>query len=88
MNGMMGRPVYNQRNILASSDATSDAPVFSICLGDFSKYALVERPGLEVSRNPYLYQRSGQVGIFAEFRQGGAPLLGEAFSLGTLTPNA
>jgi predicted phage gp36 major capsid-like protein len=34
-----------------------------------------------VSRNPYLYQANGQIGLFAKVRQGGAVLQAEAFSV-------
>jgi HK97 family phage major capsid protein len=88
LNSLLGRPFYNQKNIQCVSDATSDAQKHILLIGDFSKYALVERAGLEVVRNPYLYQLSDQTGIFAKFRQGGAPLLDEAFAFATTLINA
>lgn len=51
----------------------------SVLVGDFSMYAFAERQGLIVSRNPYLYQASGQVGIFVKQRFGGAVLQTLAF---------
>jgi HK97 family phage major capsid protein len=50
-----------------------------IVFGDFSQYAFAERQGIVVSRNPYLYQASGQVGIFVKQRFGGAVLQTLAF---------
>jgi len=41
-------------------------------------YGIAEREGMTVSRNPYLYQLSGQIGLFAKYRQGGAVLQSEA----------
>lgn len=80
---LLDRPIYNQRNVEVASDVvdSDDVTTYVAALGDFSYYALVERAGLEVSRNPWLYQVSDQTGIFAKFRQGGAPLQGEAFVL-------
>ena len=77
---LLGRPVFNEAN-MTSSLATGNQV---ICIGDFSKYALVERAGLVVSRNPYLYEGNGQVGIFAHIRQGGAPMVYEAFAIGEM----
>ena len=83
LTGLLDRPLYNQRNIEVASDVadSDDVTTYLAAFGDMSYYALVERSGLEVSRNPYLYQLSDQTGIFAKFRQGGAPLQGEAFVL-------
>jgi HK97 family phage major capsid protein len=41
-------------------------------------YAVAERLGLSVARNPWLYQANGQIGFFAKVREGGAPLQAEA----------
>jgi HK97 family phage major capsid protein len=51
----------------------------SVLFGDFSMYAFAERQGLTVSRNPYLYQANGQVGVFVKQRFGGAVLQTLAF---------
>jgi HK97 family phage major capsid protein len=77
---LLGRPVFNEAN-MTSSLATGNQVIM---VGDMSYYALVERKGLVVSRNPYLYEANGQVGIFAHFRQGGAPLQYEAFAIGEM----
>ena len=80
---LLDRPVYNQRNIEQTSDVadSDDVVTYVVALGDMSYYALVERSGLEVVRNPWLYQATDQTGIFAKFRQGGAPIMSEAFTL-------
>lgn len=77
---LLGRPVFNEANMTSTLATANNV----IVIGDFSQYALVERKGLVVSRNPYLYQGNGQVGIFAHFRQGGAPLIYEAFAQGEM----
>ena len=51
----------------------------SVVFGDFSMYAFAERQGVTLSRNPYLYQASGQVGLFVKQRFGGAVLQTLAF---------
>jgi HK97 family phage major capsid protein len=43
-----------------------------------SFYGIAEREGMTVSRNPYLYQANGQIGLFAKYRAGGAVLQSEA----------
>lgn len=88
LGGLYGSPYFNQKNVAASSDATSDAPSFVLCYGDFSYYALVERSGLVITRLVERFRDTRQIGILAEGRQGGAPLRGEAFVLATITPNA
>jgi HK97 family phage major capsid protein len=55
--------------------ATNKAALY----GNFNYYAVAEREGLVVMRNPYLYQATGQVGLFARARFGGAVLQAEAF---------
>ena len=54
-------------------------------VGDPQFYALAERQGLQVSRNPYLYQASGQVGFFNTFRQSGKVLIEEAWAGGAMS---
>jgi len=51
----------------------------SVIFGDFSMYAFAEREGVTLSRNPYLYQAHGQVGLFVKQRFGGAVLQTLAF---------
>ena len=50
-----------------------------IVFGNFSYYAVVEKPGMVVQRNPYLYMATGQIGIFASIFRGGGVLQSEAF---------
>jgi HK97 family phage major capsid protein len=76
--GMLyGKPVFVQDDIPVRADA-----ITSVMVGDPDYYALVERRGLQISRNPYLYQANGQVGFFNTFRQGGAVLVAEAWQGG------
>ncbi len=74
---LFGLPVWTQEDV---SQASDNGPF--MMLGAFSFYQLVERSGLVISRNPFLYQANGQVGFFAHYRQGGAVLLQEAFAWG------
>jgi HK97 family phage major capsid protein len=50
-----------------------------VVFGNFSYYAVVEKPGMIVQRNPYLYMATGQIGIFASIFRGGGVLQSEAF---------
>jgi HK97 family phage major capsid protein len=50
-----------------------------IIFGNFNFYGVVEKPGMIVQRNPYLYMANGQVGIFASIFRGGGVLQSEAF---------
>jgi HK97 family phage major capsid protein len=74
---LFGLPVWTQEDVGQASDDGQ-----FMMLGDFNFYQLVERSGLVISRNPFLYQANGQVGFFAHYRQGGAVLLKEAFAWG------
>lgn len=70
----MGYPAY----IAPDMDAiTNDGK--AVVFGDFSMYAFAEREGVTLSRNPYLYQADGQVGLFVKQRFGGAVLQTLAF---------
>lgn len=50
-----------------------------VIFGNMTYYAVVEKPGMVVQRNPYLYQATGQIGIFASIFRGGGVLQSEAF---------
>jgi len=76
---LYGKPVFVQDDIPVRA-----VDVCCIMVGDPDYYALVERQGLQISRNPYLYQATGQVGFFNTFRQGGKVLVEEAW-VGGLT---
>jgi len=66
-------PVYVTDNLPAQ--AAANKPVL-LLNPDF--YMIAEREGLNVARNPYLYQATGQIGFFARARMGGALLQSEA----------
>lgn len=70
----MGYPAY----IAPDMDAITNSGK-SVIFGDFSMYAFAEREGVTLSRNPYLYQANGQVGLFVKQRFGGAVLQTLAF---------
>ncbi len=69
-----GIPVYCTDDLPAQAAAS----VKFVVLFNPDFYMIVEREGLTVSRNPYLYQASGQIGLFARARMGGACLQAEA----------
>ena len=75
--------LYGKRVLLSAQMAGASSGNKSILVGNWSFYALVERAGLTVSRNPFLYQATGQVGFFVNARWGGGVLLAEAFQYGT-----
>ena len=50
-----------------------------VVFGNWNYYGVVEKPGMIVQRNPYLYMANGQVGIFASIFRGGQTLQKEAF---------
>ena len=50
------------------------AGVYHACLFNPDFYGIAEREGIVVVRNPYLYQASGQIWLFALVRFGGALL--------------
>jgi HK97 family phage major capsid protein len=67
---ILGYPIYIAPDMATIGTANGKAVLF----GDFSMYAFAERQGVTLSRNPYLYQASGQVGLFVKQRFGGAVL--------------
>ena len=71
VNQLAGFPYFTDDNIQAL-DGTTDVCI--IALGSPSYCMLVERTGLAMSRNPYLYQANGQVGFFWNVRFGFAVL--------------
>jgi HK97 family phage major capsid protein len=74
---LWGKPVFLSDSMPAVADNLK-----SILFANLNYYALVERRGLTISRNPYLYQANGQVGIFCSVRFGGAVLQSEAVKWG------
>ena len=47
--------------------------------GNWNYYGIVEKPGMLIQRNPYLYMNTGQIGLFCNIFRGGAVLQSEAF---------
>lgn len=62
-------------DIVVYTTASAKCVVF----GNMTYYGVVEKPGMVVQRNPYLYQATGQIGIFATIFRGGGVLQSEAF---------
>lgn len=52
---------------------------YSTVFGNFTYFAVLEKPGMLVQRNPYLYMANGQVGIFANIFRGYDVLVSTAF---------
>jgi len=75
---LYGAPVFTSSHILSMA-AGRDV----IVVGNFQYYGFVERAGMTVSRNPWLYQANNQTGFFVDIRFGGAVLVSEAFQYGT-----
>ena len=72
--GFFNQPVYRSDDMEAVA-ATKKA----VAYGNFNLFGVVEKPGMMVQRNPYLYMANGQVGIFASIFRGYAVLQAEAF---------
>lgn len=85
MNLLLGRPVFNEDGMTGTTSGVPVASTNHLVFGDWNYYGLYERAGLSIVRNPWLYQASGQVGIFCRFRLGGAILQSEAFVVGNQT---
>jgi HK97 family phage major capsid protein len=60
-------------------EAYTTASAKCIVFGNMTHFAVIEKPGMVVQRNPYLYQATGQIGIFASIFRGGGVLQSEAF---------
>jgi len=67
---ILGYPIY----IAPDMDTVGSTGGKAVLFGDFSMYAFGERQGLTLSRNPYVYQANGQIGLFVKQRFGGAVL--------------
>lgn len=74
---LLGKPVYTQDDI-----STNASGVGFIAFGSPFYYTLVERRGISVVRNPYLYQATGEIGFFTSFRQSGKVTVEEAWNIG------
>jgi HK97 family phage major capsid protein len=66
-----------------SMEAYSTTGKKSLCLGDWSMYALVRNTNITALRNPYLYAATGQVAFHFKARWGGAVIQAEAFQYAT-----
>jgi len=71
--GLFNRPAWVADDLDAI--AASKKPVF---YGNWNFFGVIERPGMLVQRNPYLYMANGQVGIFANVFRGFGVLQSEA----------
>ena len=72
---LLGYKLVVDDDVVTYTTASSKCIVF----GNMGFYGVVEKPGMIVQRNPYLYMANGQVGIFASIFRGGGVLQSEAF---------
>lgn len=72
---LLGFKVVVDDDVVTYTTASSKCVVF----GNYNYYGVVEKPGMIIQRNPYLYMATGQIGIFASIFRGGGVLQGEAF---------
>lgn len=72
---ILGYKVVVDDDVVTYTTASSKCIVF----GNFNYFGVVEKPGMIVQRNPYLYMANGQVGIFANIFRGSGVLQSEAF---------
>jgi len=77
IDNLYGKPVAVTDKIAVLG--TGNKPII---FGNWSYYAFVENLGLEISRNPYLYQANYQTAIFVTARWGGDVTQAEAFVYG------
>ena len=73
-NQLFGYPIIINDDV---SPYTTNASKI-IFFGNWKYYGIVEKPGMTVQRNPYLYMATGQVGLFASIFRGGSTLQREA----------
>lgn len=74
---LIGKPVFTQDDLTTNTNG-----VGFIAIGSPYYYTLVERRGLSVVRNPYLYNATGEIGFFTSFRQSGKVTVEEAWNIG------
>lgn len=74
--------LYSKPVAVTDKVAAMAASAKSIIFGNFNYYAFVENLGLEISRNPYLFQANYQTAIFCTARWGGDVTQAEAFVYG------
>jgi HK97 family phage major capsid protein len=73
--GFLGYPAFLSDDMPAYGAVGAKAIVY----GNWMFYAVGQRPGMMVQRNPYLLMRTGQVALFANIFRGGLVLQSEAF---------
>lgn len=71
--GLYGKDVHISDHVPAMA-----ANVKAIAICNWNYYSLVERSGMTISRNPYLFEENDQVGFFARIRWGGMVSIAEA----------
>jgi len=74
---LLGKPVFTQDDL-----TTNTNNVGFIAIGSPFYYTLVERKGISIARNPFLYQGSGEIAFFTSFRQSGTVTVEEAWNIG------
>lgn len=79
-NGYNGAPDFFGYNYYVSDDVQSYTATSGVVLyfGNMSYFGVVEKPGMMIQRNPYLYMATGQVGIFCNIFRGSGVLQSEA----------
>lgn len=75
--------LYTQPFVVSDKIAAMAASAKSIIFGNYDYYAFVENGGMEIARNPYLYQANNVTALFGYVRVGGDVIQTEAFVLGT-----
>lgn len=76
----MGEFFHGVKNVVNDVlEPYTTASAKCIVFGNFNFYGVVEKPGMVIQRNPYLYMATGQVGLFASIFRGGGVLQSEAF---------
>ena len=71
--GLFNKPAFISDDLDAI--AASKKPIF---YGNWNMFGVIEKPGMLVQRNPYLYMANGQIGIFANIFRGFGVLQSEA----------
>lgn len=71
--GLFNKPAFISDDLDAI--AASKKPIF---YGNWNMFGVIEKPGMMVQRNPYLYMANGQIGIFASIFRGFGVLQSEA----------
>ena len=78
MNTPAGGDFFGYPCYVSDDMAENTTGLTPVIFGNFQYFGVVETPGMVIQRNPYLYMKKGQVGIFAHIRRGYAVLQAEA----------